>query len=77
MCRYYRFASLVPLATDNQSDGTYMIDGQITNCQLYNGSNYVSWGIGTARVTNAWKVSSSKITLSYTTYNDTFNIRHS
>lgn len=77
MCRYYRFASLVPLATDNQSDGTYMTGGQITNCQLYNGSNYVSWGIGTARVTNAWKVSSSKITLSYTTYNDTFNIRHS
>lgn len=77
MCRYYRFASLVPVGTDNQSDGTYMTGGQITNCQLYNGSSYVSWGISTARVTNAWKVSSSKITLSYTTYNDTFNIRHS
>lgn len=78
MCRYYRFASLVPTgSTDNQSDGTYMTGGQITNCQLYNGSSYVSWGISTARVTNAWKVSSSKISLSYTTYNDTFAIRHS
>lgn len=77
MCRYYRFASLVPTGTDNQSDGTYMTGGQITNCQLYNRSNYVSWGINTARVTNAWKVSSSKISLSYTTYNDVFNIRHS
>lgn len=77
MCRYYRFASLVPTGTDNQSDGTYMTGGQFTNCQLHNRSNYVSWGINTARVTNAWKVSSSKITLSYTTYNDTFNIRHS
>lgn len=77
MCRYYRFASLVPVGTDNQSDGTYMTGGQFTNCQLYNGSSYVSWGINTARVTNAWKVSSDKITLSYTTYNDTFAIRHS
>ncbi|MCF0123194.1 MAG: hypothetical protein HUJ67_03680 [Ruminiclostridium sp.] len=77
MCRYYRFASLVPVGTDNQSDGTYMTGGQITNCQLYNGSNYVSWGISTARVTNAWKVSSSKISLSYTTYNDIFAIQHS
>lgn len=77
MCRYYRFASLVPVGTDNQSDGTYMTGGQIMNCQLYNGSNYVSWGINTARVTNAWKVSSNKISLSYTTYNDIFAIRHS
>lgn len=77
MCRYYRFASLVPTGTDNQSDGTYMTGGQITNCQLYNRSNYVSWGIGTARMASAWKVSSSKISLSYTTYNDIFNIRHS
>ncbi len=76
-CRYYRFASLVPTGSDNQSDGTYMTGGQFTNCQLHNRSNYVSWGINTDRVTNAWKVSSSKITLSYTTYNDTFNIRHS
>ena len=77
MCRYYRFDSLVPVGTDNQSDGTYMTGGQIMNCQLYNGSNYVSWGINTARVTNAWKVSSNKISLSYTTYNDIFAIRHS
>lgn len=77
MCRYYRFASLVPTGTDNQSDGTYMTGGQFTNCQLHDRSGYVSWGINTARVTDAWKVSSSKVTLSYTTYNDTFSIRHS
>lgn len=77
MCRYYRFASLVPTGTDNQSDGTYMTGGQFTNCLLYDRSKYVSWGIGTARMTNVWKVSPSKITLTYTEYNDTFNIRHS
>ena len=75
-CRYYRFASLVPTGNDNQSDGTYMTGGQFTNCQLYNRSNYVSWGINTPRVTNAWKVSSSKITLTYGATNDSFNIRH-
>lgn len=76
MCRYYRFASLVPVGTDNQSDGTYMTGGQFKNCQLYNGSTYVSWGIGTARISNAWEVSSSKISVSYTEYNDTFSIQH-
>ena len=76
MCRYYRFASLVPVGTDNQSDGTYMTGGQFKNCQLYNGSAYVSWGISTNRITNAWEVSSDKISVSYTDYNDTFSIQH-
>ncbi len=77
MCRFYRFASLVPVGTDNQSDGTYMTGGQFTECQLYDGSKYVSWGIDTDRVTNAWAISSSKISVDYTTYNDTFSIYHS
>lgn len=78
MCYYYRFASLVPKSgADNRSDGTYMTGGQFTNCQLYNRSSYVSWGITSDRMANVWKVYPSKITLSYTTYNDTFNIRHS
>ena len=77
ICRFYRFASLVPTGTDNRNDGTYMTGGQITNCQLYNGSSYVSWGINTARVSDAWKVYPSCISLSYTQYNDTFAISHS
>lgn len=78
-CRFYRFASLVPMpgTQDNQSDGTYMTGGQTLNCQLYNGSSYVGWGMTSSNVTNAWKVSSSKITLTYAGNNDTYNIRHS
>lgn len=78
-CRFYRFASLVPLDgyTDNRSDGTSMTGGKFTNCQLYNGSNYVSWGINTARMANVWRIYPGKISLSYTTYNDTFSINHS
>lgn len=78
-CRFYRFASLVPLpsVTDNQSDGSYMTGGQTMNCQLYNGSSYVGWGMTSSNITNAWKVSSSKITLTYSGNNDTYNIRHS
>ncbi len=77
MCRFYRFASLVPVGTDNQSDGTYMTGGQFTECQLYNGSNYVNWGIDSNLVTNAWIISSTKISVDYATYNDTFSIYHS
>ncbi len=77
MCSFYRFASLVPVAEDDQYDGTYMTGAKFTECQLYNGSNYESWGIYTDRVQNAWIISSGKITVDCTTYNDTFDIRHS
>lgn len=79
-CRFYRFASLVPIPPnpDNQKDSSYILGGQFTNCLLYqrSTSSYVSWGIDTARVTNAWKVSPERISLSYSTYNDTFAIDH-
>lgn len=44
-----------------------MIGGQFTNLGLYNRntSTYDTWGINTARVTDAWKVSPERITLSY------------
>jgi hypothetical protein len=77
-CRYYRFASLVPNigVAENRKDGSYMRGAQFTNCNLYNGSAYESWGISTARVVSAWKVYPENITLSWTTYNDVFNINH-
>ena len=77
-CRYFRFASLVPVnsGAENRKDGSYMRGAQFTNCQLYNGSSYESWGISTARVVSAWKVYPENITLSWTTYNDVFNINH-
>lgn len=80
-CRYFRFASFVPNANasgDNRTDGSYMTGGKFTNCQLYNGSSYVSWGIKTARVVSAWEVYPDLIDLTYPTdYNDVFDIRHS
>ena len=78
MCRYYRFASLVPKITDNQQDGSYMTGGQIADMSLYNKntSTWDSWGIWTARVSDAWRVSPERVTVSSTNYCDTFNIRH-
>lgn len=77
-CQFYRFASLVPKhgTTDNQMDSTYMLNGQFTGCQLYNGSSYVSWGIGSSNMVNVWKVSPERISVSYTGTTDTFSIDH-
>lgn len=78
VCRYYRFASLIPQigVVEDRNDGSYMRGAQFTNCLLYNGSAYESWGISTARVISAWKVYPEDITLTWTTYNDVFNINH-
>ena len=59
-------------------DSSYMIGGQFTNLGLYNRntSTYDTWGINTARVTDAWKVSPERITLSYGSNYDTFKIDH-
>ena len=76
-CRFFRFASLVnSISQDNQGDGSYMTGGMFRYCQLYNGSNYVSWGIGSSTVTDCFLTSPSHMTLSYSGQNDTFNIRH-
>lgn len=76
-CQFYRFASLVPKGSDDQGDGSYMTGGVFRYCQLYNGSSYVSWGIGaSATVYSCFLVSPSHITLTYSGQNDTFNIRH-
>lgn len=77
-CRFFRFASLVQPNSvyDDQGDGSYMTGGMFRNCQLYNGSKYVSWGIGSGTVKDCFAVSPSHITLSYSGQNDTFNIRH-
>ena len=75
-CRFYRFASLVPYGSDNQSDGTYMTGGRSLYCQLYNGSSYVGWGKDSSTMQNVWKVSSDKISLSFAGNNDTYSIRH-
>lgn len=78
-CRYFRFASLVPKLgmTDDRADGSYMLGGKMTNCQLYNGTSYESWGISTANVSSAWKVYPECITLSWAASSDTFDISHS
>ncbi len=77
-CRFYRFASLVPKGSDNQQDCSNMLGGRFTNLGLYNRntSSYDTWGISTNRVTNAWKVSPERMSLSYTSHNDTFGIDH-
>lgn len=77
-CRHFRFAALVPKAgvAENREDGSYMRGAQFTNCQLYNGSAYESWGILSDRVAVAWKVYAENIALSWTTYNDAFNMNH-
>lgn len=77
-CRFYRFASLVPIGADNQKDSSFMLGGQFTNLGLYNKntSSYDTWGISTSRVTNAWLCSPERITLSYTANSDTFKIDH-
>lgn len=79
-CRFYRFASLVPKLgfSDNQMDSTYMLNGVFTGCQLlYTSSNtYTSWGINNSNMTNVWKVSPERISLSYSGTTDTFSIDH-
>ena len=75
-CKFFRFASLVPIGSDNQGDGSYMTGGMFRYCQLYTGSNYVSWGIGASTVEHCFLVSPSHISLAYSGQNDTFNIYH-
>lgn len=78
-CRYYRFASLVPNnGQDNQTDGSRMTGGQFINLGLYNRntSTYDTWGVPTARVTNAWMVSPDHISVTCGNNYDTFNITH-
>lgn len=77
-CQFYRFASLVQPdgVADNQMDSTYMLGGKFTNCQIYNGSSYNSWGINNSTIVNAWKVSPERISLTYSGTTDTFSIDH-
>ncbi len=61
--------------TDNQADGSYLTGGMFKNCQLYNGTSYVSWGKEDSTVKDCFSVSKSHVTLSWSGQNDTFNIR--
>lgn len=78
ICRFYRFASLVPIGTDNQMDSSYMLNGQFRSCQLYrrSTSSYVSWGITSSTMACAWEVSPERINLSYSGTVDIFSIDH-
>lgn len=78
VCRFYRFASLVPIGSDNQMDSSYMLNGQFRSCQLYrrSTSSYVSWGIASSTMACAWEVSPERINLSYSGTVDTFSIDH-
>lgn len=73
--QFYRFVSFITAGTDNQADGSYLTGGMFKNCQLYNGTSYVSWGKEDSTVKDCFSVSKSHVTLSWSGQNDTFNIR--
>lgn len=78
-CQFYRFASLISPSGDNQADGSYMTGGMIKNCQLYNGSSYVSWAESSSTTANVcfWVTKSkSHMNLTFSGQNDIFNIYH-
>lgn len=78
-CRFYRFASLIPSngVTTTNYDGTYMKNGNMLYCQLYDGSQYVTWGILSPRVDCAWLVSPNNITVTnISDRNETFSITY-
>lgn len=73
--QFYRFVSFITAGKDNQADGSYLTGGMFKNCQLYNGTSYVSWGKEDSTVKDCFSVSKSHVTLSWSGQNDTFNIR--
>ena len=80
ICRFYRFASLIPKAgvTDNREDGSKMLGGQFTNVGLYHRTNHVyqDWGIYTNQASYAWIVYPDKCSVYATTTSDSFTINH-
>lgn len=76
--RFFRFASLVPTGTDNQSDSTYMLGGKFTGLGLYNKTTkvYDTFGIYTNRIQDAWIWSHPKCQVTATSNSDTFTIDH-
>lgn len=78
-CQHYRFVSMVPNIgyTTTLTDGTYMKNGALTNCQLYDSNEtYVSWGWNTARVVSHPVAHAEKMNLSHTEYHDYFSIEY-
>lgn len=78
-CGYYRFASLIPSSgsVSNNSDETYMVGGKFTNSGIYNGSQYVPWGINTSLCQVAWTEEFPKAqVLNINNYGEEFRIDH-
>lgn len=78
-CRYFRSAALVPVdaeKADDRADGSHMLGAEFTDCLLYDGSEYVSWGIAASRVEDAWRIFPGCINVSCTEYGEAFDIRH-
>lgn len=79
--RFYRFISLVPPdgEPDDQSDGTYMLNAGFSELELsrYDSSTKSSWGMTTDLVERAWIISPEKISLNYSSNNESASINHS
>ena len=74
--RFYRFASLVPVEQDNQTDGTYMIGGEFNDLTIVRDNNGYDWGIALDDIDVAWKVSTKRINVTHDERNDKFDIIH-
>lgn len=77
--RYYRFASLVGLNYNSESDSTYMLGGKFTSILMYDSvqGTYVPWGIPTTMTSNAWIAGYNKCQLpQYNSTTESFQIDH-
>jgi len=77
-CKFYRFASLCadPGSACDYMDSTYMLNGKFTDCMLYNGSQYVNWGIENSNMRDVWKMYPERMGLSWSGISETWSIDH-
>lgn len=78
-CQHYRFVSMVPNigVTTSLTDGTYMKNGALTNCQLYDeNETYVNWGWNNIKtvVSQSTAYDEDKMDLTHSEYHDYFSI---
>lgn len=74
VCSFYRFASISHMqGADTRAS---MKNGAFLNCQLYDGSTYVPWGMADDTAASVWTVHPTCVDLSYSGMNDTFSIRY-
>ena len=74
--RFYRFVNLAPEGKDDQNDGTYLIDGKFTELKIIRNNITYPWGISENDVEVSWLVSSKRIKVTHSKYEETFSIIH-